>query len=64
MVAGNKETTQPTRDVVITRAIEDDPACKSVLERHRPASERFSIPLKGLSGEYELWRLTPRAPIK
>lgn len=51
-------------DIVITPAIGDDPACLAVLKRRAPASESFTIALKGLSGEFKLWRLTPHASIK
>ncbi|MCM2304420.1 MAG: adenylate/guanylate cyclase domain-containing protein, partial [Elusimicrobia bacterium] len=51
-------------DVVITTAITADPSCAAVLARRVARTERFTIPLKGLSGEFELWRLTARPPIK
>ena len=47
-------------DIVITSTIAADPACAAVLARRAAAAKRFTIPLKGLSGEFELWRLTPR----
>ncbi len=51
-------------DIVITSTIAEDPACAAVLA-HRVASvKHFTIPLKGLSGKFDLWRLTARPPIK
>jgi len=50
-------------DVVITKAIGADPACMAVLERRKPSGEHFTIALKGLSGQFDLWRLTPRPSI-
>ena len=51
-------------DIVITSTIATDPACAAVLARRAAKATRFTIPLKGLSGEFELWRLTPHSPIK
>ncbi|MEQ1919931.1 MAG: adenylate/guanylate cyclase domain-containing protein, partial [Elusimicrobiota bacterium] len=51
-------------DIVITNTIAADPACAAVLARRAAAAKRFTIPLKGLSGEFELWRLTPHSSIK
>jgi len=51
-------------DIVITRAIGTDPACKAILERRGPKGEHFTIALKGLAGEFDLWRLTARVPNK
>ena len=51
-------------DIVVTTAITSDPSCAAVLARRVAATDRFTIPLKGLSGEFELWRLTARPPIK
>jgi len=51
-------------DIVITKAVGDDPACAAVLSRRVAAAEHFTIPLKGLSGEFDLWRLTARPAIK
>jgi class 3 adenylate cyclase len=51
-------------DIVVTTAITSDPACAAVLARRVAATDRFTIPLKGLSGEFELWRLTARPSIK
>ena len=50
-------------DIVITKAIGEEPACRAILERRKPSGEHFTIPLKGLSGHFDLWRLTPRSPI-
>jgi len=50
-------------DIVVTTAITADPACAAVLARRVAATERFTIPLKGLSGEFELWRLAARPAI-
>ncbi len=49
-------------DIVITKAISADPACAAVLARRVAAAQHFTIPLKGLTGEFDLWRLTARAP--
>jgi adenylate cyclase len=51
-------------DIVITKAIGEDPACVLILARRAAKAEHFTIPLKGLSGKFDLWRLHPRAPIK
>lgn len=63
-IAARVQSESAGGDVVITCAIAEDPACRRVLEARGPACERFAIALKGLSGEFELRRLTPRVPLK
>ncbi|MBI5246831.1 MAG: adenylate/guanylate cyclase domain-containing protein [Elusimicrobia bacterium] len=50
-------------DIVVTKAISEDPACKAIIKRRQASGEHFTIPLKGLSGQFDLWRLTPRPSI-
>lgn len=47
-------------DVVVTKAIGADPACAAVLKKRDPDARHFTIALKGLSGEFDLWRLRPK----
>ncbi len=47
-------------DIVITKAIGADPSCAAILKRREPSGEHFTIALKGLSGEFDLWRLRPK----
>lgn len=61
-VAARVQNESAGGDVVITKAIEADPSCRAVLERRCPAAESVTIALKGLSGEFDLRRLTIRAP--
>ena len=63
-VAARVQNESAGGDIVITSAIGADPACKAILERHGPSAEHFTIALKGLKGEFDLWRLTARPPIK
>ncbi|PIR19102.1 MAG: hypothetical protein COV48_03850 [Elusimicrobia bacterium CG11_big_fil_rev_8_21_14_0_20_64_6] len=51
-------------DIVITKTVTEDPACAAVVARRASKADHFTIPLKGLSGEFSLWRLTARAPLK
>jgi len=51
-------------DIVITKTVGSDPACAAVMARRVASAEHFTIPLKGLSGEFDLWRLTARPAIK
>jgi adenylate cyclase len=48
-------------DIVITKAIGADPACAAIIARRGAKGEHFTIPLKGLSGKFDLWRLTAKA---
>ncbi len=48
-------------DIVITKTVASDPACAGVLARRAAAAEHFTIPLKGLTGQFDLWRLTARS---
>jgi class 3 adenylate cyclase len=61
-VAARVQNESAGGDVVVTKAIEADPACRAVMDRRCPAAERVTIALKGLRGEFELKRLTIRAP--
>jgi adenylate cyclase len=44
-------------DVVITAAMREDPAVAAVLEARKPRIEPFTGKLKGLAGDFKLWRL-------
>jgi len=48
-------------DIVVTKTIADDPACALVLARRVSKAEHFTIALKGLSGKFDLWRLTAKS---
>jgi adenylate cyclase len=48
-------------DIVITKTIGADPACAAIIARRGAKGAHFTIPLKGLSGEFDLWRLTAKA---
>lgn len=60
-VAARVQNESAGGDIVITRAVEEDPACRAILERRCPGSESLSLALKGLKGEFALRRLTARA---
>ena len=47
-------------DIVITKTVAEDPACAAILARRVAKAEHFTIPLKGLSGQFDLWRLTAK----
>ncbi|MDO8756561.1 MAG: adenylate/guanylate cyclase domain-containing protein, partial [Elusimicrobiota bacterium] len=51
-------------DIVITKTVSADPACAAVLARRVASADHFTIALKGLSGEFDLWRLTAHPSIK
>lgn len=59
-VAARVQNESAGGDIVVTRALYHNPIARAVMTRRAPAEERFTIALKGLSGEFELWRLTPR----
>lgn len=65
-VAARVQNESAGGDVVITKAISEDPACAAALAGRVASADHFTIPLKGLTGEFDLWRLTarPAAAIK
>jgi class 3 adenylate cyclase len=60
-VAARVQNESAGGDIVITKNVGEDPACAAVLARRAASAEHFTIPLKGLSGQFDLWRLRAKA---
>lgn len=58
-MAARLESLSNGADVVISRALYDDPEIRNLIEQERLAASSFVIPLKGFNEEqFELWRIS------
>jgi class 3 adenylate cyclase len=58
-LAARLESQSQGGDVVVSQALVDDPAVKSFLSHSHAQIQRLNVHLKGLEGEYILYRLQP-----